>query len=214
MAEDPKVAEKAPGFISDVPVVGSVVETLDDMGAGGVGLQEGARRAGKTSKGTGVQGFSTERAAEQLEQAGESIATGVDTLKGTLPGVVDGVVDFFVESEEERAERIAERNERFKRVAEREAKRAKKTETPKAEPVATSTEEISQIENEIAGLGDFPNSDVVKRLLAVAKIASEKGEDNAEKIISDSLTKIRSLIAQEKTNRENMNDVLNSLKSK
>ena len=217
MAEDPKVAEKAPGFISDVPVVGPVVETLDDMGAGGIGLQEGAKRVGKTSKGTGVQGFSTERAAEQLEQVGEAIGTGVNTLKETLPGVVDGVVDFFVESEEERAERIAERNARFERVAEKEAKRSgKKTETPKTEPVETSMEEISQIENEIAELGDFPNSGVVKRLLGEAKIASESESviAGAEKIILRNLTNIRSLIAQEKTNRENMNDVLNSLKSK
>tara|TARA_R100000900_G_scaffold73819_1_gene58093 strand:- start:1692 stop:4730 length:3039 start_codon:yes stop_codon:yes gene_type:complete len=216
MAEDPKVAEKAPGFISDVPVVGPVVETLDDMGAGGVGLQEGAKRAGETSKGTGVQSFSTERAAEQLEQVGESIGTGVNTLKETLPGVVEEVADFFVESEEERAERIAERNARFKRVAEKEAKRSgKKTETPKTEPVETSMEEISQIENEIAELGDFPNLEVVKKLLGNAKFLSTSTKvASAEKNLQGILIRVRSLIAQEKTNRENMNDVLNSLKSK
>ena len=210
MAEDPKVAEKAPGVISKTPVVGPVVDTLDSMGAGGIGLQEGAKRAGKTSKGTGVTGFSTERAAEQLTNAvetiGEGVSSGTETLfNDVLPGAVDGVVDFFTDTEAEKAER----RERFKRIAEKESGKTQKN-SEISEPVDLTADEISELEKEINVLGDFNDLPVVRKLLNDAKFASTSTQvAGAAKVVQNNLIQIRALIAQEKTKRENMNDLLN-----
>jgi hypothetical protein len=210
MAEDPKVAEKAPGVISKTPVVGPVVDTLDSMGAGGIGLQEGAKRAGKTSKGTGVTGFSTERAAEQLTNAvetiGEGVSSGTETLfNDVLPGAVDGVVDFFTDTEAEKAER----RERFKRIAEKKSGKTQKN-SEISEPVDLTADEISELEKEINVLGDFNDLPVVRKLLNDAKFASTSTQvAGAAKVVQNNLIQIRALIAQEKTKRENMNDLLN-----
>ena len=210
MAEDPKVAEKAPGVISKTPVVGPVVDTLDSMGAGGIGLQEGAKRVGKTSKGTGVTGFSKERAAEQLTNAvetiGEGVSSGTETLfNDVLPGAVDGVVDFFTDTEAEKAER----RERFKRIAEKKSGKTQKN-SEISEPIDLTADEISELEKEINVLGDFNDLPVVRKLLNDAKFASTSTQvAGAAKVVQNNLIQIRALIAQEKTKRENMNDLLN-----
>jgi hypothetical protein len=78
------------------------------------------------------------------------------------------------------------------------------------EPVDLTADEISELEKEINVLGDFNDLPVVRKLLNDAKFASTSTQvAGAAKVVQNNLIQIRALIAQEKTKRENMNDLLN-----